>query len=253
MAYTVKELSKISKVSVRTLHYYDEIGLLKPAYFSDSGYRYYEKEHLLMLQQILFFKELGFELKKIGKILKQTEFDKMHALKSQKQVLKDNVSRLQLLIKTIDKTIKHIKGEINMKDEDMYLGFSKEKQKQYEDDLVNRYGNEAKKYIVESQNNIKSWTKQDFQQNKKEADDLAKELSSKLEAGLSPNSSEVQALMKRHYNMIKKFYTPSKKVYIGLGELYKDHKDFRKLYDGYHPKLAEFIADSMKVFAENEL
>lgn len=253
MSYSVKELSEISKVSIRTLHYYDEINLLKPAYLSSCGYRYYEKEQLEKLQQILFFKELGFDLKKIKKILTQSKFDRLYALQTQKKILKDNISRLQLLIKTIDKTIQNIKGDISMKDEDMYAGFSKETQKHYEDFLITRYGQVAKNYISESQKRIKNWTKEDFENNKKAFEELSKLLTLKLQKGLDPSSEIVQKLIKKHYEMIKKFYTPTKEVYIGLGELYKTHKDFKKLYDKYDPKLAEYLAQAMKVFAETQL
>ena len=87
MAYTVTKLAKISGVSVRTLHWYDEVGLLKPAYYGSNGYRYYEEEQLLILQQILFFRELGFELKQIQKILGRSDFDKIAALSSHRKVL----------------------------------------------------------------------------------------------------------------------------------------------------------------------
>src|SRR3990167_10737481 len=102
MAYTVNKLAKLSGVSVRTLHFYDEIGLLKPAYYGDNNYRYYEEEQLLMLQQILFFREIGFSLNDIQRILSSNDFDKIEALKSHKNILEKNLDRAQTLIKTID-------------------------------------------------------------------------------------------------------------------------------------------------------
>jgi DNA-binding transcriptional MerR regulator len=93
MAYTVKKLAEISGVSIRTLHFYDEVGLLKPAYHGANGYRFYEEEQLLLLQQILFFRELGFELKQIQKVLGRKDFDKIGALCSHRQVLQKNLKR----------------------------------------------------------------------------------------------------------------------------------------------------------------
>jgi DNA-binding transcriptional MerR regulator len=87
MAYTVAKLAQISGVSIRTLHWYDEVGLLKPAYYGSNGYRYYEEEQLLILQQILFFRELGFELKQIQRVLGRSDFDKRVALSSHREVL----------------------------------------------------------------------------------------------------------------------------------------------------------------------
>ena len=93
MSYTVKKLSKVSGVSVRTLHWYDEMELLKPAYHGQNGYRYYEEEQLLQLQQILFFRELDFSLQEIRRILGGSDFDKMHALTVHKKALQDSLAR----------------------------------------------------------------------------------------------------------------------------------------------------------------
>src|ERR1051325_8194832 len=103
MAYTVKKLAKLSGVSVRTLHFYDEIGLLKPAYYGDNGYRYYEEEQLLQLQQVLFFRELGFELSEIQKILASKDFDRISALERHKKILQTNITKTKTLIGTIEK------------------------------------------------------------------------------------------------------------------------------------------------------
>jgi|SRR5579872_2896164 len=124
MAYTVKKVAAMAGVSVRTLHFYDEMALLKPAYIKANGYRIYEEPQLLMLQQILFYRELGFELKRIRKILCQAKFEKVAALKTHRQVLEKNVTRTRTLIETIDKTISHLKGREKMKNEELFMGFS---------------------------------------------------------------------------------------------------------------------------------
>jgi len=123
MAYTVKQLAVMSGVTVRTLHFFDEMDLLKPAYTKANGYRIYEEPQLLMLQQILFYRELGFELKRIKEILSQPKFEKLAALKSHRQVLEKNVARTRTLIETIDKTISHLKGAKKMTTEEMFMGF----------------------------------------------------------------------------------------------------------------------------------
>src|SRR5439155_5768520 len=124
MAYTVKQLAAMSGVSVRTLHFYDETGLLKPAYYGANGYRFYEEPQLLTLQQILFYRELGFELKQIKGILGGADFEKVAALQSHRKILQKNLTRTRMLIETIDKTIQHLKGTKKMKSEEMFLGFS---------------------------------------------------------------------------------------------------------------------------------
>jgi DNA-binding transcriptional MerR regulator len=140
MAYTVKQLAVMSGVTVRTLHFYDEMALLKPAYTKANGYRIYEEPQLLMLQQILFYRELGFELKRINEILSQRKFEKIAALKSHRQVLEKNVTRTRTLIETIDKTISHLKGAKKMKSEEMFKGFSVSAGKDRFNDGFNRHG-----------------------------------------------------------------------------------------------------------------
>ena len=109
MAYTVKKVAEMSGVSVRTLHFYDEAGLLRPAYIGANGYRFYEASQLLTLQQILFYRELGFELKHIKNVLDRPDFDKVVALESHRRVLRKNLAHTRKLIQTIDKTIERLK------------------------------------------------------------------------------------------------------------------------------------------------
>ena len=124
MVYTVKKLAKISGISIRTLRFYDEIGLLKPAYYGDNNYRYYEEEQLLMLQQILFYRELSFPLNDIQRIISSDDFNKIDALISHKQVLAQNLDRTKKLIKTVNQTIAHLRGKITMCDEKLFIGFA---------------------------------------------------------------------------------------------------------------------------------
>jgi DNA-binding transcriptional MerR regulator/quercetin dioxygenase-like cupin family protein len=124
MGYTVKQVARMSGVSVRTLHFYDETGLLKPARHGANGYRFYDEQQLLSLQQILFYRELGFELKQIKGILGQPDFETIAALESHRAVLQENLARAHTLIETIDKTIRHLKGTNQMSGEEMFLGFS---------------------------------------------------------------------------------------------------------------------------------
>ena len=123
MAYTVKQVAAMSGVSVRTLHFYDETGLLEPAYHGANGYRFYEEPQLLTLQQILFYRELGFELKQIKRILGRADFEKVAALQSHRKVLQKNLAKTRRLIETIDKTIQHLKGTKKMKSKEMFVGF----------------------------------------------------------------------------------------------------------------------------------
>jgi DNA-binding transcriptional MerR regulator/quercetin dioxygenase-like cupin family protein len=122
-SFTVKQVARISGVSIRTLHFYDEIGLLKPAYQAPNGYRFYEEPQLLTLQQILFYRELGFELKQITDILGRPDFEKRAALLSHREVLEETLARTRTLLTTIDKTTEHLNGGKTMTNEEMFAGF----------------------------------------------------------------------------------------------------------------------------------
>lgn len=255
MAYTVQKLAKLSGVSVRTLHFYDEIGLLRPAYTTANGYRYYEERELLLLQQILFFRELGFELKKIQKILGKGDFDKVAALHAHRKVLQSNIQRTKELIKTIDKTVNHLSGEKKMKDQEMYQGFvTKEKQEEYITYLKNRLGEDHYSFS-ECDAKSKKLSKPDLDIAKKEGDAIFTALAECVGKGLGPDSKEVQGIILKLYNWVKHFWTPNKESFIGLGQMYTEleWKKFFGKFDPHHPRLAMFIAQGMKVFADKEL
>ena len=122
-AYTVKQVAQMSGVSVRTLHFYDALGLLKPAFQTPNGYRFYEEPQLLILQQILFYRELGFELKKIKSILGRPDFEKAAALVSHREVLQETICRTRTLLETLDRTAEHLNGTRTIKDEELFKGF----------------------------------------------------------------------------------------------------------------------------------
>lgn len=252
MAYTVKKLAEISGVSIRTLHFYDEIGLLKPAYTEANGYRYYEEKEMLELQQILFFRELGFELKQIQKILGKGKFDQVAALHSHRKILQTNIERTKELIKTIDKTINHLSGEKKMKDSEIYHGFSKEKQKEYEKQIIERFGEDGKVLIEESHQNVKNWGKPEWEKSLKEFAEICTELAEMMKKNKRPDSKEVQAIIRRHYQWLTQFWTPKKESYSGHGKFITD-SNLGEAYKAYHPQMPEFISAAIQIFAAKEL
>ncbi len=251
MAYTVNKLAKLSGVSVRTLHFYDEIGLLKPAYYGENNYRYYEETQLLMLQQILFYRELGFQLNDIQRIISGHDFDKVAALESHRKTLEKNLSQTQQLIETVDKTIAHLRGEEKMKDEELYYGFDSEKQKEHEKYLVSE-GIVTQKFMDECNEKVKSWSDKEKNAFIQEGERIMEALIAAIEKNVEPSDKGVKSLMKQHYMWLKRSWTPTKEKYIGLAELYQT-PEFRKFYDSRHPKLLNFIVAAMKIFAEKEL
>jgi len=253
MAYRVKELANISGVSVRTLHWYDEIGLLKPFVKGANNYRYYEKEQLLRLQQILFFKELGFTLNEIQNLLSQNDFDNIKALNEHRKILENEIDRKNNLIATIDKTIQHLEGKQLMKDKDLYYGFDKARQKEYEQYIVEEYGTKAEDLLKESHKRTAKWDKDEWDVVKNTGDKIYQELADAINQNLAPESEKVQKIIHRHYEIQNRFYDLTKEVYIGLTELYAQHPDFKKFFDVYHPKMIEYIGKAMRHYAEKNL
>lgn len=256
MVYTVKQLSRVSKVTVRTLHFYEEIGLLKPSYYGSNGYRYYEEKQLLQLQQILFFKELGFTLKQIQKVVGKSDFDQLAALFSHRKALKNEAEKIGLLLKTIDKTINHLKGKKKMKDKEMFNGFNITLVKAKEGQTYSA----AEKIVVES---VKKPTRsaedvakrgKDYYDNvTKTAHGIFNELVRCIENGLSTDDKEVQKIIKKHYAFVEQNHHASKEMYEALAQLYAEHPEFKKQLGAFHSKLAPFMAEAMRVFADRTL
>jgi len=252
MACTVKKLAAMSGVSVRTLHFYDEVGLLKPAYHGANGYRFYEEPQLLMLQQILFYRELGFELKQIKRILGRSDFDRIAALESHREVLRKDLARTRKLIVTIDKTIKHLKGTRKMKSQELFEGFDPKQQAKHEQYLIDRFGDGMKARIEQSKRKVKDWTKADWEKSGWAFAEICNDLVALMDRQLPADSRETQEVIRRHYQWLKQFWTPNRKSYAGHSLMIVD-SDLRKAYEAYHPQLPEFTAAAIKVFAEREL
>lgn len=140
---TVKQLARSSGISVRTLHHYHEIGLLPPALIGGNGYRYYGQDEALRLQQILFWREFGMRLADIAAVLDSPDFDPIRALEMHRSRLTGEAGRIRDLLRTIDRTIEILNGERQMKIDDLYRGFTPEKQGEYEDWLKARFGRDA--------------------------------------------------------------------------------------------------------------
>ena len=257
MAYTVKQLSKLSGVTVRTLHFYEEIALLKPAYFGSNGYRYYEEPQLLQLQQILFFKELGFTLKQIQKVAGKSDFDQLAALYSHRQALSKEWEKIGLLLKTIDKTIKHVKGKKKMKDKEMFDGFCITLVKKAKagasyaaaEEIVGKSVKNPTKNIED----VKTRGKAYYDNINEAACQLFKELTSCIEKELDPTAKDVQKIIQRHHALIEKFHNATQEVYKAMAQLYAEHPEIRKQLDPFHPNLATFMAEAMRVFTDQKL
>jgi len=257
MVYTVKKLSELSGVTVRALHFYEEEGLLRPAYYGSNGYRYYGERELFQLQQILFFKELGFTIKQIKKVIGKGDFDQLSALCSHRKSLNQEWEKIGQLLKTIDKTINHLKGKKKMKDKEIFDGFNitlVKKAKGHEpysaaEEIVCKSVRNPTKNAEDVEKRGKA-----FYENATEtAHAIFRELVHCIEKGLAPSSPEVQRIIKKHHAFTDQIQDATQEVYKAMAELYQKHPEFRKQLDPFHSKLAEFMSKGMIIFADKEL
>lgn len=241
----VKEVAELVGISVRTLHHYDEIGLLKPDVTTESGYRVYSERNLETLQQILFFRELGFPLKKIKEIISSPSFDRQKALEAQHRMLLERRNRLDSMIRTIEKTILHSKGEIEMSNKEKFDGFDFSHNK-YEKEARELWGDSA---VDESNARIAKWSEPE----KKDYNERFTGIFRKLDdlRHLPADSEEVQAVMKEWYRILNEIGSYSLDAFKGLGQLYVDDVRFTESIDRFGPGLAKFMRDAMAVYADS--
>lgn len=240
----VKEVADLVGISVRTLHHYDEIGLLKPSQTTEAGYRIYSDRDLEMLQQILFFKELDFPLKKIKEVIHDPQFDRQEALELHRKMLLEKRDRLERMLATIDKTIKHSKGEIIMSNKEKFEGFDFSRNP-YEQEARERWGDQA---VDSSKEKIGQMSKDEQKALGEGANKIYRNLASLRH--LSPESDEAQAAIKEWYQFLNKFGHYTLDAFSGLGQLYVDDERFTKNIDQFGEGLAKFMRDAMKAFAE---
>lgn len=251
MPYTVNQLAKLAGVSVRTLHYYDEIGLLKPALVQKNGYRSYNERELLLLQQILFFRELDFPIDEIKHILSSSHFDVRRSLQDHRTMIELKKKRLSALIKTIDTTLRKLERPTPMDDQDMkelYDTFGEETIKKYANEVKERWGHtEAYKQSMERASKM---TKEDYEKYKHDSDLFMKKVAATMDKGAT--SPEFQALIAEHFKSLSTWYEPNFEMYRGLAKMYVDDPRFTAYYENYRKGLAQVFSQGMIYFIEQK-
>lgn len=255
--FTVKKLAEISGVSVRTLHYYDQIGLLRPTIRTEKLYRLYGNNELLRLQQILFFREMDFPLKDIIDILDEPGYNLSEALIHHRSALLKRKKRLSALIRTIDKTITNlIKGEVMKNPEELYNGFPEEIGTTCKKEAIERYGEAA---IRQSEKELMKLGKPGFEALLQEAGAIYNELYELRNN--DPEEDKVQQYIARHYEVIRKLWGTSHLAdkqpcaYEGLGYLYvSDDRYLASVTNGKpQPGFAKFLQKGINHFVKNKL
>jgi DNA-binding transcriptional MerR regulator len=249
---TVKQLASISGVTVRTLHHYDDIGLLRPAAVGANGYRYYGRTQQLRLQQILFHRELGVPLSAIAALLDLEGGDQIAVLKQHREKLEAERERYRVLIQTIDRTIENFGGERHMANADLYEGFSPEKQGGYEAWLIDRYGEPIREAIEHSKASFATMTAAEQEALGRELQEVEAALADAMRHGIDPAAEGVDALIGRHRAWVASMWGRpcSAEGYAGLAELYLSHPDFVARYERLEPGFAEYLASAMKLHAQ---
>ena len=254
-ALTVKQLAAISGVTVRTLHHYDQVGLLKPACMGANGYRYYGREQLLRLQRILFHRELGVPLSEIARLLELEGENQIGILRQHREKLEAERERYGTLIETIDRTIAELRGERIMANAELYKGFSPEKQAGYEAWLIERYGQPMRDGVERAKTALGSLPpaerKAAIETLAKELQEVEEALAAALRNNVDPGSEAIDGLITRHRAWVAAMWGRpcAADAYAGLADLYLAHPDFVARYEHIEKGFARYLSTAMKLHA----
>ena len=240
--YTVKDLAEIAGITVRTLHHYDKIDLLKPAGKTEAGYRLYGKEQLERLHEVLFFRELKFSLDEIKHILSQPSYDRKLALKTHRNLMEKEKDRLEALIKTLDACIDETKGEYDMeKTKESLKALDKSTLEAYRKEAVARWGSDM---VETSEERMKQNGMKTPEAAQKEMDALLCEAAS---IQTEPVESEtVQTFVEKYRAHINRFYDCTDDIFLGLAQMYLEDPRFYENMSAYGKGLPEFLSAAMR-------
>ncbi len=249
MEYTVQRLGQIAGVSTRTLRYYDEIGILRPARINSSGYRIYGQEEVDRLQQILFYRELGVSLENIKKIITSPSFDSTHALKEHREQLLVKREQLDRLIANVDKTIAAAEGSITMTDKEKFEGFKQklidDNEKKYGKEIRAKYGDEQ---VDKSNQKVKGMTEEQYTEVEKLAADVLTTLAEAFATG-DPAGELAQKAAHLHRQWLCYYWDSyTKEAHAGLAQMYVDDERFTAYYDKNQPGTAVFLRDAIHIY-----
>ncbi|AKQ64849.1 Transcriptional regulator, MerR family [Myxococcus hansupus] len=249
MALTVSQVARLAKISIRALHHYDELGLLRPSDRSESGYRLYSQADLQRLQQVLFFKELGFPLEEIRRILADPTFDLRAALRMQRQLLTERASRLDALVHAVDTALDALERGTHVDKDAMFEAFGDFDPSKYEEEAKQRWG-ETEAY-KESSRRAARYKKEDWKRIKEEGDALFQAMAALLDAGTAAASTEAMDLAEAHRRYLGTWFYPcAHTMHRGLGELYVADSRFTENIDKTRAGLSLFLRDAFAANAE---
>jgi len=247
MKYQIKEFAKLTDVSVRTLHYYDETGLLKPAFVDEqNGYRFYDENSLARMQEILFYRELDFPLKDILKILSSPDYDRKKALEAQKELMILKKNRIEKLISALDDAVKGVKINMKVFDNSEF----EEKREEYAREAKEKWGNTEA--YSEFEKKTGSFSTDDIRSLAAGIDEVMGEFAECMKNGSAPDSAEAKDLVRKLQNYITETsYTCTDEILAGLGQMYTADERFRKNIDRHGEGTAQFISDAIDKYCSS--
>lgn len=249
MEYTVQSLAKLAGVSSRTLRYYDEIDILKPARINSSGYRIYGEDEVNRLQQILFYRELGVNLEMIKTIIMSPSFDVKEALQDHRQKLLTKRKQLDMLIQNVEKTIATSEGRMNMSNQEKFKGFKQSKieenEKKYGKEVREKYGDDA---VNQSNAKLMNMTEEEYEKVTELEQEVRKTLAEAYKTG-DPASVVAQKSADLHKQWLSHYWgTYTKEAHANLAQMYVDDERFTAYYDKEQPGTAEFLRDAIHIY-----
>jgi DNA-binding transcriptional MerR regulator len=244
MAVTVSEVAGLARVSVRTLHHYDSIGLLRPSARSCSGYRLYDGADLERLQRILYFRELGFSLDEIREVLDDPGFDPVEALVMQRELLLDKAARAEAMIQAVDRALEAAQKGIAMDEKDMFEVFGDFHPGQYQAEAHERWGDSDA--YKESSRRTSRYSKEDWKRIRAQQEAVEAGFAEAMKAGKPADGPEALALAERARLAIDTaFYPCSRTMHANLGRMYVADPRFAKHYEDRAPGLARYVCDAI--------
>ncbi|MEK5252634.1 MerR family transcriptional regulator [Paenibacillus sp. FSL F4-0125] len=247
--YTVQKLAELAGISTRTLRYYDEFGILKPARINSSGYRIYGRAEVDLLQQILFYRELGLSLERIKAIMTEPSFDGAKALREHHDKLLEKRHQLDLLIANVEQTLAHQEGRMTMSDAEKFEGFKQklvdDNEKKYGQEIREKYGDST---VDQSNKKLKGMTEEQYAAIQQLEEEMFETLVQAMEHG-DPASVLAQKSADLHRQWLSFYWDSySKEAHAGVAQMYVDDERFTKYYDKRSPGLAAFLRDAVHVY-----
>ena len=244
MGMTVGEVARLAGISVRTLHHYDEVGLLSPSGRSGAGYRLYSDDDLAMLQQVLFYRELGFSLEEIRHAMADPGFDRLEALASQRRLLAEKAASLHHMIEAVDKAIDGAQKGITMDKEEMFEVFGDFDPAKYEDEVQERWG--GTDAYNESARRTKRYTKDDWARFKAESEQIGTDTAALMDAGVPADDPRTMDLAEQARLQIDTWFYPcSRQTHANLAEMYIADPRFTATYEKIHTGMAQYWHDAI--------